>query len=122
LDGSRFDGWTRRRFGLVTGGATATGLLSLLGFEEADARRRRRRRKRRKKKQQQCQRLGQSCNQTLRRQQCCNQNQLCAQVSGLGSGNFCCKQNGRGCTVDTECCGNDRCLGPSGARTCRLPT
>lgn len=45
MDGSRFDLWTRRRFGLVAGGAAAvlTGILELDG---TTARKKRRRKKR----------------------------------------------------------------------------
>lgn len=50
MDDSRFDAWTRRRFGLITGGALAT-LLGLLDLDEADASRKSRRRRKRKRKQ-----------------------------------------------------------------------
>jgi N-acetylglucosamine-6-sulfatase len=56
MDGSRFDLWTRRFFGLAMGGALAS-LLGLLAADDADAtdkqrRRRKRRRKRRQRRNQ----------------------------------------------------------------------
>ena len=106
VDGSHFDTWTRRTFGLAAGGAALSGLLGLAGLDEAQARRNRRRRN---KKKQQCRKIGQSCNEATKGQQCCKSGQLCANVSGLGSGNFCCKQAGSSCTTSTECCGNNAC-------------
>jgi len=50
MDDSRFDAWTRRRFGLATGGALAT-LFGLLDADDADASRKSRRRRKRKRKQ-----------------------------------------------------------------------
>jgi hypothetical protein len=123
VDGSRFDGWTRRRFGLVTGGAAAAGLLGLFGLheQEAGAARRNRRRKR-KNRRQKCQKLGQICDASKKRLDCCNANYLCAQVSGLGPGNFCCKQAGQNCTDDNECCGRDACDNrPGGTFKCQVP-
>ena len=121
MDGSRFDGWTRRRFGLASGGIATAGLLGLLGldWEEAEARRRRRRKKRKKRR---CQRLQQPCDQSRRTQDCCNVNFLCAQVPSLGSGNFCCKQAGQGCSVDNDCCGRDACDNRAGGTfRCIIP-
>ena len=107
MDGSRFDTWTRRRFGLAAGGAAIAGLLGLAGLDDADARRRRRR----KKKKDKCRKLGEFCNQSIREQQCCNSTYLCANVATLGSGNFCCKQRDTPCGTSSECCGNDFCDG-----------
>ncbi len=38
MDGSQFDAWTRRRFGMATGGAAAAALLGLMGLADAAAR------------------------------------------------------------------------------------
>ena len=105
VDDSRFDTWTRRKFGLAAGGAAAGGLLALAGLDDADARRRGRRRRRRP----QCRRLGQTCNDEIKEQKCCRASQLCAQVTGRGSGNFCCQQIGSSCETSTDCCGNNAC-------------
>jgi hypothetical protein len=111
LDGSRFDAWTRRRFGLATGGAAVASLLGSIGVHEAEA-------KKKRKKKKKCRKLQQSCDQSNKKKKCCNKNQLCAQVSHLGSGNHCCKQRGQGCSEDADCCGSDRC---DGNDTCQLP-
>ena len=111
MDGERFDAWTRRRFGLAAGGAAAS-LLGLLGMEDAEAKKKHKNKNKKKnKKKDKCKNLGQSCDQTQKNKKCCKSSQLCAQVQGLGSGNFCCKQRGSNCSVNTDCCGNDKCSG-----------
>ncbi|MFN8679116.1 MAG: hypothetical protein U0Z70_22230 [Thermomicrobiales bacterium] len=127
MDDTQFDTWTRRRFGLAAGGAAATmlGLLGAVGLneEDAEAARRNRRNKNRKNKgrknrrRDRCRKLGQTCDDSRRRQQCCNATQLCAQVPNLGSGNFCCRQLAQNCSIDDDCCGRNRCR--SGA--CQTP-
>jgi hypothetical protein len=117
LDDSQFDTWTRRRFGLAAGGAAASalGLLGAIGLSEhqAEARRNHNKNKNRKdnkrKRKDKCRKLSDACDDNRRNQQCCNENQLCAQVSQLGSGTFCCKQNGFNCQFDSDCCGKNRC-------------
>ena len=49
MDGSRFDAWTRRRFGLTTGGIL-TGLLSPRALHDTEAADKQKRRKRRRKR------------------------------------------------------------------------
>lgn len=112
MDGERFDAWTRRRFGLAAGGAVAS-LLGLIGLEDAEAKKK----KKKKKKKKDCRKLGQTCDQTQKNKKCCKQDQLCAQVQGLGSGTFCCKQRGAGCSENSDCCGNDKCQNG----TCEAP-
>ena len=51
MDGSRFDAWTRRRFGLTTGGILA-GLLGARSLDDAAAADKQKRRKRRRKRRQ----------------------------------------------------------------------
>ena len=119
MDDTRFDTWTRRRFGLAAGGTAAAvlgGLLGTIGLGEEDAeaaRKHRNNNKNRKsnkrKRDEKCRKLGNACDDNRRNQQCCNDNQLCAQVSQLGSGTFCCKQNGSNCQGDSDCCGRNRC-------------
>jgi uncharacterized protein HemX len=117
LDDTQFDTWTRRRFGLAAGGAAASvlGLLGAIGLgdHEAEARQKHNKNKNRKsnkrKRKDKCRKLGDACNDSRRNQQCCNDNQLCAQVTQFGSGNFCCKQNGYNCQFDSDCCGKNRC-------------
>ncbi len=101
------------------------GLLGAIGLneEDAEAARRNRRNKNRKNKgrknrrRDRCRKLGQTCDDSRRRQQCCNATQLCAQVPNLGSGNFCCRQLAQNCSIDDDCCGRNRCR--SGA--CQTP-
>lgn len=112
MDGTRFDAWTRRRFGMVTGGAAAS-LLGLSELLDADAKK-----NKKKKNKKKCKKLGQSCNQSKKKKKCCNKSQLCAQVSGKGDGNYCCKQAGQGCSKDHDCCGADTC---DGNGKCKAP-
>ena len=119
LDDTQFDTWTRRRFGLAVGGAAATalGILGGLGLSEEDAEARRRNKpnrnrkndRRKNRRRDRCRKLGQSCNENRRRQQCCSSTQLCAQVPNLGSGDFCCRQLSQNCSRDDDCCGRNRC-------------
>ena len=64
MDGTRFDAWTRRRFGAVAGGL-AGSLLMLAGHDDAEA----------KKKKKKCKKLGQPC-QPGGKRKCCHHN-LC---------------------------------------------
>ena len=101
MDGSRFDAWTRRNFGVAAGSA-AVGLLALAGLRDAQAQ---------VPEAKNCRKLGQSCDQTRKNQECCNTNNLCAQIDGEGSGTFCCKQVGGNCKRNSDCCGLNRCGG-----------
>jgi hypothetical protein len=117
LDETQFDTWTRRRFGLVAGGAAASvlGLLGAIGLDdhEAEAARKHNKNKNRKnnsrKRKDKCRKLGDFCDDNRRNQQCCNASQLCAQVPDLGTGTFCCKQLSQNCSFSTDCCGRNRC-------------
>jgi len=100
LDGTRFDSWTRRRFGLATGGALAS-ILGMASVADVDAKK--------KNKKKKCRKLGQTCDINDKNKKCCNEKQDCAQVQGLGSSNFCCKSLNEGCSVNTDCCGNRKC-------------
>ncbi len=105
MDGSRFDSWTRRRFGLATGGALAS-ILGIAALQDADAKKHKNKNKKKKKK---CRKLGQTCDINDKNKKCCNDKQDCAQVQGQGSGAFCCKSLNGGCSVNTDCCGNRKC-------------
>ncbi|MCA9878281.1 MAG: hypothetical protein KC442_10885 [Thermomicrobiales bacterium] len=117
MDETRFDAWTRRRFGLAAGGAAASvlGLLGAIGLSDPDAEARKKhnknknRKNNKRKRKPKCRKLGDACDNNRRNQQCCNDNQLCAQVSEFGSGDYCCKQNGYGCQSSSDCCGKNRC-------------
>jgi hypothetical protein len=115
MEGTWFDSWTRRRFGLAAGSAAAAGLFGLLGASETEARKNNNNNDRNNKKR--CRKLGQSCNENKKNQDCCSAKQLCANVSGLGTGNFCCKQVDQGCLEDTDCCGRNFCDSSGHCRT-----
>jgi hypothetical protein len=124
MDGSQFDAWTRRRFGMATGGAAAAALLGLMGLADVDANHKNKHdgnsnknKNKNNNNKKKCRKTGQSCDQTQKKKKCCNKNELCAQVQGQGSGTRCCKQHNQGCKNDSDCCGNDRCDN----RKCRLP-
>lgn len=106
MDGARFDSWTRRRFGVAAGGAAAS-LVGLVGRLQTDAKKDNKNNKNKDKKK--CRKLGQSCNQSNKNKKCCNNKQLCAQISGQGSGTFCCKQRNDSCSDNADCCGNNKC-------------
>lgn len=94
MDGSRFDAWTRRRFGVVAGGL-AGSLLALAGRDDAEAK------KRHKKK---CKKLGDSCDPSGKRK-CCH-GRLCGFPINDDSLNHCCRGGGDSCTPEhqAECC------------------
>ena len=101
----QFDAWTRRQVGGAAGGAAAS-LLGLIGVGDAEAKKNTKNNKKKK-----CRNLGQSCDQTQKNKSCCKSNQLCAQVSGQGSGTFCCSQRNANCSDNADCCGSDTCRG-----------
>jgi hypothetical protein len=94
MDGSRFDAWTRRRFGLTAGGAT----VALLAGVRADAVAK----KKNKKKKKRCKKLLQPCSPGGKRK-CCNV-LGCFPTTPLGSDYRCCKKLNAECGVDDECC------------------
>lgn len=102
MDASRFDTWTRRKFGVATSAAAVGGLLALTGLD-ADAARRRRRKKKK------CRQLGDFCNDSIRKQNCCNPDQFCSTVQEFGPGNFCCLGVGGFCNTSSDCCGTEGC-------------
>jgi hypothetical protein len=97
MDGKQFDTWTRRRVGLTASGIVAS--LFAGNALSADA----------KKNKKQCRKLGQTCDDAKKSKQCCNKNQLCAQISGQGSSTFCCSQRDDKCSDNSDCCGNNKC-------------
>lgn len=99
MDGSRFDAWTRRGFGLAAGGVAGT-LLAQAGLVGTEAK------KKKKKKKKQCPELpvcrgfGASCTTDGTRSCCCG---LDCRPAGM-SGNACCRAAGTACTTSGECC------------------
>jgi hypothetical protein len=113
MDGSRFDAWTRRRFGLAAGGAIGS-LLGLHDVEPDDAEAKKRKRR--------CRKLGQSCTPGGRRK-CCKKRGLSCQIFEEGSdARRCCRKGNEVCTDDSDCCSQDcvdgRCACKSNGMTC----
>ncbi len=96
MDASRFDAWTRRRFGIALGGAVASS-LGFAASRDADAR---------KKRKKRCKRIRDSCAVGGNRR-CCS-GLACQPIDGL-QGTRCCRPPGASCTGDPECCGTYFC-------------
>jgi hypothetical protein len=103
MDGSGFDRWTRRRFGLATGGFAAA--IALFGPVDAEAGKNRRRRRRRKKR---CKNFGDPCQQGGKRK-CCGD--LRCDFHNNGNQTVCCKTTGKPCSDELDCCVGLTCCG-----------
>ena len=110
MDGSRFDAWTRRRFGGAVVGALATMLAAAAG-QEAAAKSHQRKGKRKRSKprfrSRKCEPHRTSCNPRNERRLCCSP-LACGQVPELG-GYHCCARRFQPCTLDSDCCNNTVC-------------
>lgn len=96
MDGSRFDAWTRRAFGLAVGGLFA--LPAIRGRDVAA------------KSKKRCKKLQQACKPSGKKKRCCKgQGLLCEIVVGL-NGRFCCRGVGAQCTEKADCCGFLACV------------
>jgi hypothetical protein len=104
MNASRFDAWTRRRFGLVAGGLTAS-LLGLIEPEVAEARK--------------CKDLRQKCGKN---KPCCKKKNLkCREVLDDPDNKRCCRPVQGKCAEANECCGDFICddiAGQVGTRCC----
>jgi hypothetical protein len=101
MDGSRFDDWTRRRFGLAAGGVVA----ALLGLNALDVEAKKKKKKKKKKrKKKRCRKLAQVCTQGGKKK-CCS-GQLCGHSLFSNVGDRCCLPGGATCTAATatDCC------------------
>jgi hypothetical protein len=96
MHGSWFDTWTRRRFGLATGGAVAS-LLGVAVRFDAEA----------KKKKTRCRKVKQRCRRGSKRKGCCK-GLHCREVA-FQSGRHCCRGLRERCQSGTECCGELLC-------------
>lgn len=99
---SRFDDWTRRRFGLVAGGGLAA-LLVVGHPDEAASRKRKRKRKRRRNPQPRCAGAGRPCVDTDPDPGCCA-GLACEWLALDSDGATCCHPDGAQCTPETPCC------------------
>ena len=102
MDGSRFDAWTRRRFGLAAGGLAGT-LFALVAPDDAVLS------KRGKKKKKRCKRAGQGCTSGKRRK-CCP-HLVCQSIEARGGAKLCCREVGGSCSLETEECCSGLCDG-----------
>lgn len=109
---SRFDGWTRRRFGLATGGAVAAN-LGLTAFDAMAGRR--------KKRKKRCRRLHQVCRQVDGTEKRCCKPLTCTDETETVGEAACCRFFRTPCASDGQCCGTFKCrkvIGLSGNRCC----
>ena len=102
MDEPRFDTWTRRRFGLATGGFAAA--LALIGLADSEAGKNRRRRRRKKR----CKKFGDPCQQGGKRK-CCGD--LRCDFHNNGAQTVCCKTAGKTCSGELDCCTGFVCCG-----------
>lgn len=98
MDGSRFDAWTRRRFGLAMGGLAAS-LRSAASPDNAEAKKNRKKRKKKKP----CQTVGIACNVGGKRK-CCSGLSCELNAGGDTSRTFCCQTVGNPCGQLADCC------------------
>ena len=103
MEGSRFDAWTRRRFGLAAGGLVASLLGSRTG-DETEAKKQRRKPR--------CKTLGRLCTPSGTRK-CCGDLRCRTTTLNAVVDTFCCQTEGNPCEQHSHCCG-DLCCAPSG--------
>ena len=97
MESSRFDAWTRRRFGLAVGGGAAA-LLGLSQLDDADA----------KKKKKRCKKIKQACKAKGKKKRCCKK-LTCGTSVAIPEGTHCCRKAPGTCTDATECCAPALC-------------
>ena len=97
---SPFDIWTRRRFGLATGG----GLAALLGLGAGEVE------AKKTKKRKRCRKLGRTCKPEGKRT-CCGKLQCDATGFGGELPRVCCKRKGKPCADERDCCSGLACCG-----------
>ena len=105
MDGSQFDVWTRRHFGLAAA-SVAASVVGIGAFGNGRA-----------KKKKRCKKLQHSCNQGSHRK-CCGDLKCRVTSASAGNETFCCKTEGKPCTMPSDCCETLGCCGPVGAVVC----
>ena len=95
MDGPEFDAWTRRRFGLATGGA----LAALAGFGETGAASK----KSKKRKKKRCRKHLQTCKPGGKRK-CCGKLRCDFHSGNSLEQEVCCKRSGQSCEEFVDCC------------------
>lgn len=97
MEESRFDAWTRRRFGLALGGGLAALGLGARGGTVAG-----------KKKKKRCRKLKQACQSGNRNRKCCN-GLTCGESVAIPEGAHCCRKAQGICSDASECCSPALC-------------
>jgi hypothetical protein len=111
MEASRFDAWTRRRFGFALGGVAS--LIGLSVLEDAEAKKKHKHKRKKKKK---CKKLLVTCGG---KKKCCK-GLTCGTPVGT-TGTVCCEPLQGPCSDASECCGDQICDeidGLSGTRCC----
>jgi hypothetical protein len=111
MDGSRFDAWTRRKFGLALGDGVAF-LVGLGQLDDAAAK------KKKRKKKKRCKKLTRTCTPGAKKR-CCK-GLRCDRVE-FADDHRCCRRTQTACTSDDQCCRAQRCdeiFPGSGNRCC----
>lgn len=114
MDGSRFDTWTRRRFGLAVGSLAA----STIGFGAHDAEA-----GKRKKRKKRCKKLRHICQPGNTKKRCCKNQDLVCGVILSQEGNHCCRPSQGRCATVADCCDGKICMnviGLDGPRCCGI--
>src|SRR5688572_1620526 len=114
MDSDRFDGWTRRQFGMGLGiGGAIAGLVSFVSSPETDAKKRKKKRRRRKR----CLMKNDVCTQGGKRK-CCK-DLRCDFPAAVSMRTHCCARAEGKCDEDFDCCvgfqcdlGRGRCEAP----------
>ena len=107
MNASRFDAWTRRRFGLTAGGLLAA--LPAFALPERTVASKKKRKKR-------CRKLGRACAGGKRK--CCGELK-CGSTGFAGElPKVCCKTAGKPCGDDRDCCEGLGCCGPMDVLVC----
>jgi hypothetical protein len=99
MDASRFDAWTRRRFGLIAGGSIAS-LAGLSAIADSEAKK--------KKKKKKCKKLKNGCKTSGKKKRCCK-GLTCGESVAIPEGTHCCRKAQGACTDATECCAPSLC-------------
>jgi hypothetical protein len=114
MDGSRFDAWTRRHFGLAAGGLAAS-LMGLAASGDVEAK------KKKKKKKKKCKNLGVACTPGGKRKCCGKKGLSCQPPIELPGGFHCCRRGFEPCASASECCSETCTDGFCACKTEGLP-
>jgi len=103
MDGSRFDTWTRRRFGLAAGGLTAT-LLGLASQEEVEGKHHHHHHHHHHNHEKKCTKAGDSCTKGGKHDCCHDLHCREFNLDSVGLHLCCHTDEGKACSHGEECC------------------